>query len=259
MMNFQKKIQEMQRKLNIINEDIEEIKNERKSYDKAQEIKIHRANKFLKGYNIKRKNFFRDNLNNYTNISNTIYNKSENYTNRKNFPNSHFNTNINNTGRTVSQYKNRAFNITNENIETIPKSHYIIRRDINSNSLNNPKNGINLRKDLRINYIDDYSNKKNKSHIKKYKSSLSTINITNSEKNLNFQYKDNLNNKKNERNEYLYKNNSLYKNYCHMKTNLNNINNAYLNNYNTSKLLNNNKYKNNKTFNINFMDLNIFI
>ena len=258
MVNFQKKIQEMQKKLNIINEDIEEIKNERKSYDKSQTLQINRANAFLKAPNIRRKNYFRDNLISYSNIKNTIYNNSINYTNGKNCINSYDN-NINNNGRTTNHYKNKAFSIKHDNKEAIPKGYYIINRDINSYSLNIPKKNINQRRDLIINYMDDYSNIKNNNQIKKYKSSLSTININNNGNNLNFQYNDNLCNKKNEADEYLYKNNSLYQNYCHMKNSLNNVNNEYLNDYNTtSHALKNNKNKNNKTYNNNIMDLNIF-
>ena len=258
MVNFQKKIQEMQKKLNIINEDIEEIKNERKSYDKSQTLQINRANAFLKAPNIRRKNYFRDNLISYSNIKNTIYNNSINYTNGKNCINSYDN-NINNNGRTTNHYKNKAFSIKHDNKEAIPKGYYIINRDINSYSLNIPKKNINQRRDLIINYMDDYSNIKNNNQIKKYKSSLSTININNNGNNLNFQYNDNLCNKKNEADEYLYKNNSLYQNYCHMKNSLNNVNNEYLNDYNTtSHVLKNNKNKNNKTYNNNIMDLNIF-
>lgn len=45
MINFQKKIEEMQRKLNIINYDIEEIKNGRKP-NENKKIKLNKTNAF---------------------------------------------------------------------------------------------------------------------------------------------------------------------------------------------------------------------
>ena len=250
MLNFQKKIEEMQRKLNIINEDIEEIKNERKSYDKNHKLKIYKANTFLQTNN-KRKNFFRDSLNNDININNN----SVNYVHKKNLTNSQFCQNMNNTGRALFYFQNTNFNLTNENLEEIPKNHFIVEHDINNNSLKTDKNASNIRKDLTINNIDDYSNKKNNNLMRKYKTSASMLNVNNN-KDLNFQYTNSINNEKN--NEYFYKNNSLYQNYCHMKKNLNNIN---LNDFNSSQTIINNNNKiyyeknKNKTFNNTIKDL----
>ena len=210
MANFQKKIEEMQRKLNIINEDNEEIKNGRKSYDKNQKIKINKTNTFLNSYN-KRKNFFKNNINN--NINHNSNNNSINYAHRKNLTNSEYFSNLNNTGKSMYNYKNINFNLTNENLDIIPKNHFI------TNEINNDSNNHQIfKRDLTINYIDDYTNKKNNNYIKKYKSSLSTINVNDGNK-LNFKYGNSINNinKKNETDEYFYKNNSLYQNYCHMK------------------------------------------
>ena len=244
MAKFQRKIEEMQRKLNIINEDIEEIKNERKSYDKNHKLKVNKTNTFLKSHN-KKKNFFRDSLNNN---NNNINNNSVNYVSKKNLTNSQYYTNLNNTGRTIYQNKNENFNLMNENLEEIPKNHYIVAQDLGNND-------INIKKDLTIDYMDDYSNKKNNILAKKYKSSMSTMNVNN-ENNLNFQYDTkSIINKKNE--DYFYKNNSLYQNYCHMKKNLNKINNININNFNSSQTINSNKiYSNkNKTFNYTIKDL----
>ena len=254
MANFQKKIEEMQRKLNIINEDIEEIKNGRKSYDKNQKIKINKTNTFLNSYN-KRKNFFKNNINNNINHnSNNINNNSINYAHRKNLTNSEYFSNLNNTGKSMYNYKNINFNLTNENLDIIPKNHFI------TNEINNDSNNHQIfKRDLTINYIDDYTNKKNNNYIKKYKSSLSTINVNDGNK-LNFKYGNSINNinKKNETDEYFYKNNSLYQNYCHMKKNLNNIN-ININNLNSSQTINNNNiYKNNKTFNNTIKEMNSF-
>ena len=56
MVKFQKKIEEMQRKLNIINEGIEEITFERKSYDNNHKLKVNKTNTFLQSNN--KKNIF---------------------------------------------------------------------------------------------------------------------------------------------------------------------------------------------------------
>ena len=244
MVKFQKKIEEMQRKLNIINEDIEEIKNVRKSYNNNHKLKVNKTNTFLQSNN-KKKNFFRDNLNNNNNINNN----SVNYAHKKHLTNPQYYTNLNNTGRTIYQNKNANFNLMNENLEEIPKNHYIIAHDLG-------KNDINIKKDLTINYMDDYSNKNNKNLLKQYKSSMSLMNVNN-ENNLNFLYSNtkSMINKKNE--DYFYKNNSLYQNYCHMKKNLNKINNININNFNSSQTINsNNIYNNkNKTFNYTIKDL----
>ena len=244
MAKFQKKIEEMQRKLNIINEDIEEIKNERKSYDKNHKFKVNKTNAFLQSHN-KRKNFFRDTLNN----NNSITNNSANYIHKKHLTNSQYYTNINNTGKTIYLEKNVNFNLINENLEEIPKNHCIVEHDIG-------KSDINVKKDLTVNCVDDYSNKKNNNIIRKYKSSQSTINLNN-EKNLNFQYinTNSINSKKNY--DYFYKNNSLYQNYCHMKNNLSKINNINVNDYNSSQMINSNNLcaNKNKTFNNTIKDL----
>ena len=237
MENFQKKIEEMQRKLNIINEDIEEIKNERKLYDKNKSV--YKANSFLSN-NSKRKNFFEDEIN-ANNISNNSIFQIKNFTNHT------YNSNINNTGRTNIPLNNENFKLIDENIEEIPKNHYTISREINNNSFNININEINQRKDLTINYIEDFSNKINNNIIKKYKSTSNTIDY-NEEKNNKFQYGRNINNKnkKNENYESAYTSNSLYQNYCHMKKNMNDIN-INSNNFNHSQTINANINKNNKS------------
>ena len=238
MENFQKKIEEMQRKLNIINEDIEEIKNERKLYDKNKSV--YKANSFLSN-NSKRKNFFEDEINANNISNNSIFQ-------RKNFINHTYNSNINNTGRTNIPLNNDNFKLIDENIEEIPKNHYTISREINNNSFNININEINQRKDLTINYIDDFSNKTNNNIIRKYKSTSNTIDY-NDEKNIKFQYGRNINNKnkKKENYESAYTSNSLYQNYCHMKKNMNDIN-INSNNFNHSQTINANINKNSKSF-----------
>ena len=240
MINFQKKIEEMQRKLNIINYDIEEIKNGRKP-NENKKIKLNKTNAFLKSN--KRKNFFRDNINSNNN--------SVNYINRHKDGNSFANTlNLNNTGRTVNQYKNTNFNLTNTNMEEIPKENYY-RSNATNDSFNINNNDISSKRDLTINYIDNYTKRDRDIDyylIQKYNSSLNTISTNNKISSAN-NYENDLNNKKSETNEYFYKN-SLFNNYCHMKKNLNTIN-MNTNNFTNSQTINDNNYihRKNKTFN----------
>ena len=240
MINFQKKIEEMQRKLNIINYDIEEIKNGRKS-NENKKIKLNKTNAFLKAN--KRKNFFRDNINSNNN--------SANYINRKKDGNSFVNAlNLNNTGRTAYQCKNTNFNLTNTNCEEIPKENYYRSNGTNS-SFNINNNDISSKRDLTINYMDNYSKRDRDIEyylIQKYNSSLNTISTNNKNCSTN-NYENDLNNKKSETNDYFYKN-SLYNNYCHMKKNLNTIN-MNTNNFTNSQTINDNNFihRKNKTFN----------
>jgi len=240
MINFQRKIEEMQRKLNIINYDIEEIKNGRKPIENKK-IKLNKTNAFLKAH--KRKNFFRDNINSNNN--------SANYINRQKDGNSFSKTiNLNNTGRTVYQNKNTNFNLTNTNMEEIPKENYY-RSNATNSSFNNNNNDISSKRDLTINYIDNYTKRDrdvNYYLIQKYNSSLNTISSNTKNYSTN-NYENDLNIKKSETNDYFYKN-SLYNNYCHIQKNLNTIN-MNTNNFTNSQTINDNNYihRKNKTFN----------
>ena len=240
MINFQKKIEEMQRKLNIINYDIEEIKNGRKS-NENKKIKLNKTNAFLKAN--KRKNFFRDNINNNNN--------SANYINRQKDGNSFANAlNLNNTGRTAYQHKNTNFNLTNTNLEEIPKENYYRSKGTND-SFNINNNDISSKRDLTINYNDHYTKRDRDIDyylIQKYNSSLNTINTNNKNYSTN-NYENDFNDIKNETNDYFYKN-SLYSKYCHMKKTLNNIN-MNTNTFTNSQTINDNNYihRKNKTFN----------
>ena len=241
MINFQKKIEEMQRKLNIINYDIEEIKNGRKP-NENKKIKLNKTNAFLKAS--KRKNFFRDNI--------TNNNNSVNYINHQKDGNSFVNAlNLNNTGRTVYQYKNTNFNLTNTNFEEIPKENYYRSNDTN-NSFNINNNDISSKRDLTINYKDNYTKRDRDIDyylIQKYNSSLNTISTNNKNYSTTNDYENDLNNKKSETNDYFYKN-SLFNNYCHMKKNLNTIN-MNTNTFTNSQTINDNNFihRKNKTFN----------
>ena len=202
---------------------------------------MNKTNAFLKSN--KRKNFFRDNINSNNN--------SVNYINRHKDGNSFANTlNLNNTGRTVNQYKNTNFNLTNTNMEEIPKENYY-RSNATNDSFNINNNDISSKRDLTINYIDNYTKRDRDIDyylIQKYNSSLNTISTNNKISSAN-NYENDLNNKKSETNDYFYKN-TLYDNYCHMKKNLNTIN-LNTNNFTNSQTINDNNYihRKNKTFN----------
>ena len=235
MANFRFKIAEMQRKLNIINDDIEEIKNGRKSQDETETL-----NNNLTYFQIKRKNFLNNNFSG--DVGNYPIQKKKNDTNYLNF---------NYTGRMTNQIKSTNFNLTNTNLEEIPKNTYITKFDslnfINNNAESNA-NDIGSKKIATINYDNDLNN----NMTQKYKTSSSTINV-NDKKNFENPFKKNVNFKNLEVNDNFYKN-SLYHNYCHIKKNLNNIN-LNTNNFNSSQTINNN-CRWNKTFNKRIKNIN---
>ena len=250
MENFQKKIDEMQRKLNIINDDIEEIKNCRKSFEENKRIKINKANAFLNTHN-KRKDLLKDNTNN-NNSFNYIHVGRSIPTNSNNF------INLNKTGKSIHQLKKTNFNLINTNIDIIPKNYYISNEINNSTNINN-NNDISSKKDNSVNCINDYNNKKINCFKKKNKSSLSAVDVYD-ERNRNIKLKLNnpygtINHEKNELNDILYKNKNnttLYQKYIHLKKNLNldDLNmNPIPNHFNCSQTLNNDEHNNKKAFN----------
>lgn len=228
MTNFRFKIAEMQRKLNIINDDIEEIKNGRKSQDETETL-----NNNYTYFQAKRKIFFNNNL--AGDVGNYPIQKNKSDINYLNF---------NYTGRMTNQFKTTNFNLTNTNIEEIPKNTYITKFDsldfINNNTESNV-NDIDSKRNATINYVNDFNN----NMTRKYKASSSTINV-NDKKLFENPFKKNANIGNLEVNDNFYKN-SLYRNYCHIKKNLNNIN-LNTNNFNSSQTINNN-CRGNKTFN----------
>lgn len=234
MANFKFKIAEMQRKLNIINDDIEEIKNGRKSQEETETL-----NNNYTYFQMKRKNFF--NTNYIGDDSNFPIQKNKSDLNYLNFKY---------TGRLTNQLKTTNFNLTNTNIEEIPKNSYITKFDslnfINNNIESNT-NDIESNKNATINYADFNNNL-----VHKYKTSSSTINV-NDKKYFENPFKKNINFTNLEVNDNFYKN-TLYQNYCHIKKNLNNIN-LNTNNFNSSQTLNNN-FRGNKTFNKRIKNIN---
>ena len=235
MANFRFKIAEMQRKLNIINDDIEEIKNGRKSQDETETL-----NNNYTYFQAKRKNFFNNNF--AGDVGNYPFQKNKTDINYLNF---------NYTGKMTNQFKTTNFNLTNTNIEEIPKNTYYTKFDsldfINNNTESNV-NDIGSKKNATINYANDLNN----NMTSKYKTSSSTINV-NDKKYLENPFKKNTNFGNMEVNDNFYKN-SLYRNYCHIKKNLNNIN-LNTNNFNGSQTINNN-CRGNKTFNKNIKNIN---
>ena len=246
MANFQMKIEEMQRKINIINDDIEEIKNGRKTFFEPKVIKINKNNTFSRNIYNKRKNILRDKFNN--NNNNDFFNqRSKN--NSMNF------LNINNTGRTINHLNNTNFNLTNINIEEIQKNNYYINNTINSSNTNN--DDISSRKELIINYKDKYLYKK----LYERQENNQTINAINiKEKNYfndnnNFENNiKNINSKTIENNDY-FKNN-IYKDYSYKKKNLNDINMNNSNDISNSHTIN--KIQKKKTYNNTLKEINSF-
>ena len=245
MANFQMKIEEMQRKLNIINNDIEEIKNGRKTFIEPKAIKINKNNTFFRNTDNKRKNFLRDK-----------YNNSMYFFNQRGKNNSMNFLNMNNTGRTINHNKNTNFNLTNINLEEIQKNNYLVNDKITSSNNNDD---ISSKKELIIKYMDKYSNKELYEHQKN--NQTINANVLNEKKyfidNNNFENNinniNNINSEKNENNDYNYENN-LYKNYNHVKKNLNDININNTNDISNSHTINNIQKK--KTYSNTLKEIN---
>ena len=238
---FQNKIQEMKNKLNIINADIEEIKNDRKAYEENNLLKKHKSNKQFNGHH-KRKNYFR----NATNRNDINYIHNKNYTDSKNYF-----TNTNNTDKPIYNFSNTNFNLTNMNIEEIPKTHYIIRNTIYDNK-NIENIEIKKEKNIEMNQNDDISlNKANKSSLCSIKA--------NDEKNLFFDYGNNICHRRIKTRDNFYKNNnnSLNNKYYQIKKNIYyNHNNTHNNNVDIfGKKHKNNTHENIKTMN-NLLNIN---
>ena len=152
--HFQEKIEEMQRKLNMINDNIEEIKNGRNILEENK--KSCKNNDFLKN-NIKKKNHLKTNNNN-----------SINFFNKKNIINYEFSS-IPNDKYGKKFYKNKNsfsnINLMNNYIYNIPKNRYN----------NNPKLNINNEEKKFMNYpFEDSKNEtptffKNSINYKNYK------------------------------------------------------------------------------------------
>jgi len=186
MAHFQEKIEEMQKKLNKINDNIEEIKNERMVMEEYK--KCRNNNDFLIN-SIKKKNQLRMKNNN-------------NFFNKKNGLNSESNYMSKNSGKNFCHYKNYSSNINlmnNQNYNIPNNSHFInpklnLNNDqkymnhIFENSKNETptffKNSTNY-KNYKISITKDYSNERisnNNKYInnKKIKKINSASNIMNS-------------------------------------------------------------------------------
>ena len=190
MAHFQHKILEMQRKLNMINNNIEEIKSGRIAY----EDKKNKNNNDIFRNNIEKKNYLKNNNNN----------DSINFFNKKTEKNSELNSIsiTNNDRKTTYQYKKSFCNINlmnnniNNIINNIPKNSHIINSKLNfdneSKNINYPyennknetptffRNTMNC-KNYKIDINNDNSNEyhttKNKYPNKKMKKMKSTSEI----------------------------------------------------------------------------------
>ena len=227
MTHFQQKIEEMKRKLNIINENIEQIKNGRKT---LEENKINNKNNDFLKYNIKKNNNLKE------------HNNSINYFNKKKVINQEFNS--------VSNYKKNIFyknkysdiNLINNHIYDINKK---------SNFKNSDLNIINEAK-----YIN-YENNKNETptffrNTKNYRTNITNERILNNNECLN-------NNKIRKSTSEIFNSTSIIKGHERLKKNIKekrNKNNKNIPNkmntvnvdYNMEDILNNStKKRNNKS------------
>ena len=126
MEHFQEKIEEMQRKLNLINENIEQIKKGRNKHDDnktTNKIDDYLKNNINKKENLKINNDI--NLFNKKNVINNEYNELNSISNK--------------TGKTFYHYKNSnsEINILNRGIHNIKKKNDCLSTKLNLN--NEPK------------------------------------------------------------------------------------------------------------------------
>ena len=162
MAHFQKKIEEMQRKLNMINDNIEDIKSGKISYEEKKRTNHYKD--FLRN-NIKKKNHLK------------MVNNSINFFNKKTEVNSDFNSIINNRNSHY-KYKN-SFSNNNLLDNNIPKNTFYENHKLN---LNNEQKYINCQNEISknetprflrnnsyypINNLKEYQLDKNKNSKKK--------------------------------------------------------------------------------------------
>ena len=117
MAHFQKKIEEMQRKLKLINDNIEDIKSGRITYDEQK--RTNKNNDFMKN-NIKKKNHLKMINNNSINFFNKKADISD-FNSITNYRNSHY------------KYKN-SFSNNNLMSNNIPKNTYFTNHKLNLNN-----------------------------------------------------------------------------------------------------------------------------
>ena len=118
MAHFQKKIEEMQRKLKLINDNIEDIKSGRITYDEQK--RTNKNNDFMKN-NIKKKNHLKMINNNSINFFNKKADISD-FNSITNYRNSHY------------KYKN-SFSNNNLMSNNIPKNTYFTNHKLNLNKI----------------------------------------------------------------------------------------------------------------------------
>ena len=211
MVNVLKKINEMQMKLNIINENIEEIKNDRKNLEE-------KSKKSKSIYS--RHNSIKDQHQNSINIEKDIDNNPNlNFIYKKNLNNSskHINFNFNsNKTSSCSNNKEKGSKYNNSQIY----DEYELKETHDNNKLNDNISQANI-------IENTFGNKKNR-YMKKNRTSLSSFD-NNCDKNsffeqneYNYNHKHNHNhNHFNQTNDYFYKKSMSKNNYYYMKKGLN--------------------------------------
>ena len=245
MAHFQEKIEEMQRKLNLINENIEQIKKGRKTYE---ENKVNDKTDDFFQNNIKKKSYLKKNT-------------GTNFFNKKNAINTELNSMSSKMGKTCYNFKNSysAINLLNKDTNNTQKNNGFLNSKLNLNnkpkymdySIENKKNETpaclrntsNLKnssvclsnKYLKAGPFNQYLNKRK---IRKT-NSAGDINTSTSSKNCHLRYKILLRDKDNKNNEINNKNNSSIIDYNYSYKKENNINQNSIigrrkNNYNNS-------------------------
>ena len=124
MAHFQEKIEEMQRKLNLINENIEQIKKGRKTYE---ENKVNDKTDDFFQNNIKKKSYLKKNT-------------GTNFFNKKNAINTELNSMSSKMGKTCYNFKNSysAINLLNKDTNNTQKNNGFLNSKLNLNN-NKPK------------------------------------------------------------------------------------------------------------------------
>lgn len=228
MAHFQKKLEEMQKKLNLINVNIEEIKNGRKNFEEKQNIKYNdflrnsiRRKNGLKNHNNNSINFFNKKCgkdfyqyrNSYSNINlfnNTNNNLICNIQKKSHFTNSKLNLNNNNL-----KYLNYPFEENKNETPTFVKNINLSKNyqlQLNSNDISEIKNTKKLKKINSASQIMHSisvikNHKKFKKFIKNKKSKnrayfLEDIKINNSNSNSNYNSSNNFSSSKKSNSKY---------------------------------------------------------
>ena len=255
MVNAIFKIKEMQKKLNMINNNIEEIKNERKSFEESKKINEeliysappNKLNNMEKNLYFKTKNIIRNksniipqkylkNSSNYNNFKmSQTYNinrNSINYENASKLNNDYIYNKIKNDENFIDNYSNKKYNYKKNKTYSISTNAKNKHRIIPSNKKTQTRNNF-YKRSILDNNINYYQNQ-----------FINSSNINENSKNMHSYGNNNMNNNTNYLKET--KRNNKVKNYF----NKSNIKSSSNNNIN---ILNNNDYNNKNIINENFL------